>query len=128
MVPEVKAHLKEYKNFWLNLGVDEVAYLDYKEMKEHKKGLVYPWACPQLWQRMCIWWDGRLTPCNHDDTGQLCVGNVAEVSIKEKWHSQIINRIRKFHSNGLSHKIPGCDGCYLRDSEIGKHLEKEENK
>jgi radical SAM protein with 4Fe4S-binding SPASM domain len=125
LVPEMKEHLEEYKNFWLNLGVDEVACLDYKEMKGHRKGLVCPWACPQLWQRMCVWWDGALIPCNHDDRGQLSLGNVSSISIKEAWHAEELNRIRNSHKEGRAEEISACDGCYLRDSEILKLMQKE---
>jgi len=124
LVPEVESHFEEYKDFWLSIGVDEVAYLDYKQMKDHQKGLISSWACPQLWQRMCVWWDGTLIPCNHDDQAKLDLGNVAEISIKEMWNSERVNKIREFHEQGSSHSVPGCDSCFLRDSEIRKHLEK----
>lgn len=123
LVPEVESHLEEYKNFWLNHGVDEVAYLDYKQMKKHKEGLIYPWACPQLWQRMCIWWTGLIIPCNHDDRGKLALGNVKDITIKEVWHAKRVDKIREFHKKGLSHLVDGCNGCYLRDSEIRKYIE-----
>ena len=121
LLPELTGHLAEYKKLWLN-GADEGAYLDYKEMKERRKGIAYPWACPQLWQRMLIWWDGTVVPCNHDDDAKLRLGNVNEVSIKEKWNSSFLNSVREKHKRGLAHELEACDGCYLRDSEISKQL------
>ncbi len=119
MLPEVANTFKEYKRFWASRA-DEVAFLDYKEMKHKKKGVVYPWACPQLWQRMAVWWDGTILPCNHDDDGLNTFGNVRNMSIKKAWNSAGLNRLRQLHKQGLSHKIIACDGCYLRDSEIAK--------
>ena len=119
MLPELKDTFDEYKKFW-SIRADEVGYLDYKEMKVKKTGIVFPWACPQIWQRMAVWWDGTMLPCNHDDDGLLELGNVEKVSIKSVWHSGFLNDIRNVHKTGTGHKISACDGCYLRDSEILK--------
>lgn len=119
LLEEVKANLEEFKRFWSKIA-DEVAYLDFKDMKEKKKGLVFPWACPQIWQRMAVWWDGTLLPCNHDDEGGLRLGNINEVTMREAWNSDLFNDIRERHKEGLAHEFQSCDGCYLRDSEIRK--------
>ena len=81
---------------------------------------MYPWACPQIWHRMAIWWDGTILPCNHDDDGLIALGNLKEITIKDAWHSEKLNKIRNAHKHGEAHNIPACDGCYLRDSEILK--------
>ena len=119
MLPELADAFEGYKKFWSD-RVDEVGFLDYKEMKVKKKGIKYPWACPQVWQRMAIWWDGTILPCNHDDDGMLALGNANEVSIKKAWHSEQLCGIRNTHERGMAHEIHACDGCYLRDSEILK--------
>jgi len=124
LLPELRSTFEEYKKFWRSRA-DEVGFLDYKEMKVKKKGIRYPWACPQIWQRMGIWWDGTMLPCNHDDDGSFDLGNVSQVSVKRAWHSEKLNRIRDIHKEGMSHSIPVCDGCYLRDSEISKLMARE---
>ena len=123
MLPEIVSAFEQYKSFWSKIA-DEVGFLDYKEMKVKKKGIKYPWACPQIWQRMAVWWDGTILPCNHDDDGMLALGNIREVSIKDSWQSASLNKMRDIHRNGMAHTIPACDGCYLRDSEIIKLMEK----
>lgn len=123
MLPEIRDHFEEYKNFW-EARADELGFLDYKEMKDKKKGRAYPWACPQIWQRMAIWWDGNILPCNHDDDGLLALGNAHEVSLKSAWDSEQLNKIRDAHKAGSAHEINACDGCYLRDSEIVKIRER----
>lgn len=123
MLSEIKPIFDEYKKFWTERA-DEVAFLDYKEMKHKKKGIRYPWACPQLWQRMAVLWDGTILPCNHDDDAKLSLGNVSDISIKEAWASHRLNQIREMHKNGQTHLIDACNGCYLRDSEIVKLKEK----
>ena len=126
MLPDIKPIFEDYKKFW-SQRADEVGFLDCKEMKNKKTGLKYLWACPQIWQRMAIWWDGTILPCNHDDDGLLALGNVADVSIKETWHSNKLSNIRNIHKKGVAHKIKACDGCYLRDSEILKLKDRGEN-
>jgi radical SAM protein with 4Fe4S-binding SPASM domain len=119
LLDEIKGNLEEYKKFWSKIA-DEVAYLDYKEMKERKKGLCFPWACPQIWQRMQVWWDGTIVPCNHDDNAGLKLGNISDMTIKQAWHSDFLDTVRQKHQDGLAHELESCDGCYLRDSEINK--------
>ena len=122
LLDTIKDSIEEYKRFWSGIA-DEIAFLDYKEMKERKKGLKFPWACPQLWQRMQVWWDGTILPCNHDDDARLKLGNIEDITIKDAWKSDSLNAVREKHKNGFSHEIPSCDGCYLRDSEIRKIME-----
>jgi len=117
--PGLKDTIEDYKTFW-EPRADEIAYLDYKEMKKRKSGIEYPWACPQIWQRMLVLWDGSLLPCNHDDRAELCLGNVRDVDIKTRWHSDYLNFVREKHKQGRAHELKACDGCYLRDSEIKK--------
>jgi len=124
MLPDIESTFEEYKKFWAELA-DEVGFLDYKEMKDKKKNMQYNWACPQIWQRMAIWWDGTILPCNHDDDGLIALGNLKEITIKDAWHSEKLNKIRNAHKHGEAHNIPACDGCYLRDSEIVKSIEKD---
>jgi radical SAM protein with 4Fe4S-binding SPASM domain len=121
MLPEIVSAFEQYKSFWSKIA-DEVGFLDYKEMKVKKKGVEYPWACPQIWQRMAVWWNGTILPCNHDDDGMLALGNIHEVSIKDLWQSSFLNDIRDKHKNGMAHTVHACDGCYLRDSEIMKNM------
>ena len=126
MLHDIEPDFEEYKKFWAKRA-DEVGLLDYKEMKTKKKASRYPWACPQIWQRMAIWWDGTILPCNHDDEGFLTLGNVNEMAVKEAWNSKKLNEIRNIHKNGMAHEIPACDGCYLRDSEILKLQTRDKN-
>lgn len=70
-------------------------------------------------------WVGTILPCNHDDDALLALGNVHNVTIEEAWYSEKLNSIRNIHKKGLAHKISACNGCYLRDNEIIRLMEKE---
>ncbi|MFC1644052.1 radical SAM/SPASM domain-containing protein [Candidatus Omnitrophota bacterium] len=122
LLKELEPDLGEYARFWSEIA-DEVCYIDYKEEeKAHLRGNIHgvEWACHQLWQRMVIWWDGTILPCNEDDRGRLTVGNVASMSIEEAWNSGHLRLLREKHKGGGSGEMAPCDKCYLRDSEIKK--------
>lgn len=109
----------EYREFW-SAHSDEVAAVDYKDESHRKQGIEYDWACPQLWQRMTIEWNGAIMPCNNDDLYLLAVGNVKEKTVYECWHDQRVENVRNLHRRGQSHKVAACDGCPWRTTQIGK--------
>lgn len=111
--------LELYKSFWLP-RCDEVAAVDYKDGAKRQTGLEQEWGCPQLWQRMTIEWDGTVHPCNNDDSGLMPLFNVNEKSVYECWHDAGIEKIRKFHRDGMSQKVKACDGCPWRTAQMQK--------
>ncbi|MHC1791203.1 radical SAM/SPASM domain-containing protein [Solidesulfovibrio sp.] len=127
LVPEIRDRLDDYRRFWEPIA-DEVSVLDYKEESDAAARLAhfaYPWACPQLWQRMTVWWDGTILPCNEDDQGRQALGNVKDMTIAQAWKDEKLEAMRRLHRQGQAHQLPACDGCYLRDSQI-KRLQREE--
>ena len=125
LLAELRDRLREYTAFWKE-HADEIGYLDLKDEPARHKGLVYAWACPQLWQRLTITFDGTILPCVHDAYQELALGNVKDTSLWDAWTNEKLERIREAHKKGLSHEINACDGCSLRTSEVLKLREKEE--
>lgn len=117
--PKIKFDKEQYINFWASM-VNEVGFLDYKDMGSKKRGIEHSWICPQIWQRMGVLWNGDIFPCNHDDEHLLKLGNIKNNTLKECWESTMSDFIRDNHRNGEGYKIKACDGCYLRNSEIFK--------
>jgi len=114
--------LDKYARFWAT-RCDEVAAIDYKEAKERKTDLIdNDWACPQLWQRMTVEWDGAIMPCNNDDHRTLSPGSAANKSVYESWHAPIVESARNFHERGESHMVRACNGCPWRTTQISKRL------
>lgn len=113
--------LNKYKEFW-QAHCDEVAAIDYKEAVHRNINLIDEnWACPQLWQRMTIEWDGTIIPCNNDDFRFLSPGNVKEMTIEECWHHPIVEKARALHRQGKSHLLKSCNGCPWRTTQILKN-------
>jgi radical SAM protein with 4Fe4S-binding SPASM domain len=129
LLPEIEQKLEEYKSFW-GTYADEISVLEYKEESDQSrrlKRIAYPWACHQLWQRMVVWCNGSILPCNEDDRGLLVIGNIREMSIKEAWNSGKMSEIREVHRSGNAHLINACDDCYLRDAQIKKLIKNSSN-
>ena len=124
LLPELDESFPQYVEFWQSIA-DEVAYLDlmHESPKDDHQGLVANWACPFLWQRMAILWDGSLLPCHMhgvSDFSVMYLGNVKEVSIKEMWRSQKVSQYRELHKSGQAHKLKACDRCAYRAMELEK--------
>ncbi len=99
---------------------DEVAMLEYTDESRRVTGIDAKWACPQLWQRLTIEWDGSVFACNNDCIRGLYLGNIKERSIYDCWHDEQLMEVRELHRQGLSHKVKACDGCPWRTAQIRK--------
>ena len=122
LLPELAGDLPAYADFWMSWA-DEVAVLEFKQEADsaaRERQAPLQWACPQLWQRMTIWWDGTILACNEDDRGLQALGNIRQMCVAEAWQSEKLAILRDKHRQGLAHLCPACDGCNLRDVELRK--------
>lgn len=124
LFPELENTFSQYVKFWEKIA-DEVAYIDARKEgpDDNHQGLIADWACPFLWLRMAILWDGTLLPCSMwgvSDFKPMSLGNVKEVSIREKWDSEAVSNYRRLHRLGQAHKLPTCDQCAYRGKELEK--------
>lgn len=106
-----------YRKKWEKYA-DEIAMIDYKDESIRNTTLRGKWACPQLWQRMTIEWDGTVLGCNNDDLRGINLGNAWERSIHDCWHDPRLEEIRRLHREGLSHEVPDCNGCPWRTAQF----------
>ena len=104
----------EMKSFWGEL-VDQVAFVNYLpwENTYEKKANNIETPCSDLWRRMFVWWDGSVNPCDVDYKSSLKIANVNNKSIKEIWHSENYQSLRKKHLNKQRQKIDICSKCNL---------------
>ena len=108
-----------YRGRWQDYA-DEIAMVDYKDESMRNESLRGAWACPQLWQRLTIEWDGTVLGCNNDDPRNINLGNARERSIFDCWHDARLMGIRERHKQGKSHEVRDCNGCPWRTAQFDK--------
>lgn len=67
--------------------------------------------CENLWDRMYIWFDGKVNPCDADYKSYLSYGDYNNQSIKSLWNNKVIEKLRNDHKNNFRNKINPCDRC-----------------
>lgn len=67
--------------------------------------------CGQLWNYLFVSWNGDVIPCCVDPLKTLKIGNVADSSLKDLWHSPQIMHIRDIHAQGKYNQLPLCNEC-----------------
>ncbi|MFH1401635.1 MAG: radical SAM protein [Parcubacteria group bacterium] len=90
--------------------------------EETKTKIHFP--CTQIWQRLMICWDGEVRVCCKDWYGKHPIGNVKKTSIYNIWHSEKLNKVRKFHSEGNFNRIPACAHCEMNIPRLDLKLQK----
>ena len=104
---------KKYSEFWLKRSDHVVAQFPLERWNTYENevvdSLVEP--CEYLWDRMYVWFDGKVNPCDADYKSYLSYGNVKENSIHEIWNGVAISKIRKDHLSGKRNKITPCNRC-----------------
>jgi radical SAM protein with 4Fe4S-binding SPASM domain len=121
MVPEMTGKEQEFADFWLAIA-DEVAYLDLRDEEENPDhtGMESSWACPQIWQRMAVTWDGTILPCVQDIFEKISLGNIRTTSLREAWNGEKAQTYRTLHRQGRAHEISSCNRCPFRENEVSK--------
>lgn len=104
---------KKFHEFWIKrcdhvvAGYPTEKWDTYNNAIDNK--IVDP--CENLWDRMYIWFDGKVNPCDADYKSLLSFGNVNENSIKDVWSNNTIMKLRKDHLENNRKKHNPCDKC-----------------
>ena len=104
---------KKFHDFW-SLYADEIVFKKVSERwntynNKVDEDLTTP--CRSIWERMYIWFDGKVNPCDADYKSKLSYGNVKNSTIKEIWNSNKLNQLKNMHLKNDRSKIIPCDRC-----------------
>jgi len=103
-----------FNSFW-NKIVDHCVLVDLEERWDTYNNSLWPedklLTCGVLFERMYIWWDGSVNPCDVDYKSTLAIGNVKLQSIKELWNGPRYTEIRNDHKNGFRSNYDVCSRC-----------------
>ena len=118
-----KQELEDYKNFWLPIvgivGFDE--WVDHSSQGENSEYSDYnpDFVCSQPYQRLFVMWDGVSIPCCLDVKRAYSLGNANDLTLKEIWHGEKLNKMRDIHLNGDYREIDMCKTCYIPHATTG---------
>lgn len=109
-------NIEEITKFWMKY-VDHVVFVKeqirWDTYNNQPDGLNSP--CMYLWERMYVWFDGTVNPCDVDYKSKLSTGKLdySKNNIKDLWTSQSYQSLRKKHINEERKLIEPCDRCGL---------------
>ncbi len=67
--------------------------------------------CRVLFDRLYVWCDGKVNPCEDDYMSKLVVGNAYQSSLKDLWQGPAMMKMRLAHLNGKKNSCYPCNGC-----------------
>jgi len=104
---------EKFKNFWIQRSDHVTSSYPFERWNtyENEKHDKINDPCENLWDRMYVWFDGKVNPCDADYKSYLSFGNLNNKSIKETWNNEIIENLRKNHLNSKRNKFNPCDRC-----------------
>ena len=90
----------EFKNFWIKRSDHVTASYPLERWDTYNNTIHEDIndPCEKLWDRMYIWFDGKVNPCDADYKSYLSFGNISNSSIKEVWNDKLILNLRNTFS------------------------------
>ena len=104
---------EKFKEFWIKRCDHVTAMFAFERWNTYENDVLpeVKDPCENLWDRMYVWFDGKVNPCDSDYKSYLSYGNAKEYSLKELWNNKIISNTRNQHLNKDRTKLNPCDRC-----------------
>jgi radical SAM protein with 4Fe4S-binding SPASM domain len=68
--------------------------------------------CSLLWERLYVWWDGKVNVCDEDYLSHLALGNLNDgLTVQELWHGSKMTAYRESHRAGRKDEWSPCRNC-----------------
>ncbi len=84
----------------------------YQQDKDGKPKNINPEVrCRVMFDRLYIWCDGTVNPCEDDYLSMLKLGNVKQNSLHELWTGPAMMKLRIAHLNGRKNTCFPCNNC-----------------
>lgn len=113
LVNSVKSEesIEEVKSFWKD-KVDELSMKTENDFKGvyDEKHITEKNPCSLLWERLYVWHNGVMNPCDIDYKSKLTCGEISEISIKDAWKSEYMETLREKHISKIRDVFP-CNNC-----------------
>lgn len=125
-----KDEVVKYVQLWQDI-VNRIGFSRYRStertLEDKRRVESTPTAtvpCCQLWQRLSLTFDGQILMCCGDHKALNPLGHISESSLKEIWHSDLLEKYRKLHLEDSSGEIAACSICEVNrtDPETAKKI------
>ncbi len=100
-----KADVVTVTNIGATTADPDILKLSLRQNKEHTRI-----PCPQLWQRLSVFWDGTITACCGDYQGFLRLGHIGKNTLSKIWQGRKLNDLRQKHAD-RDFKDLICEKC-----------------
>ena len=104
---------EKFKNFWIKRSDHVTVGLPLERWDTYNND-IHPKIndpCENLWDRMYVWFDGKVNPCDSDYKSYLSYGNANDSNLKDIWENNIIKKLRNDHVSNNRNKIDPCNKC-----------------
>ncbi len=111
--PRIAAHFRELLE---GLSIDE-----WDAVWAHDWSGVFPGIAPRygsnhfpcnwIWKSMAVHWDGKVSSCCADFSGDQVVGDLAHSSLMDIWNGAPMADLREAQVEGRYREYPVCSGC-----------------
>ncbi len=109
-----EAELARARQYW-NGRVDELSIKtenDFINIYGDGVGGEHRRVCNLLWERVYLWADGTVNPCDIDHLSTLRLGNIAEGdTVAGIWHGEALTRLRREHLEQRDRMCSVCGSC-----------------
>ena len=104
---------KKFKNFWIKRCDHVTASFPLERWNTYENEVLpnIKDPCENLWDRMYVWFDGKVNPCDADYKSYLSYGSAKEYNLKELWNNKVISKTREQHTKKNRNEINPCDRC-----------------
>jgi radical SAM protein with 4Fe4S-binding SPASM domain len=120
-MPENKEEIEEFIKMWAPI-VNRMAVSTHRDPLGKKEKIEH-FACPQIWQRLMICWDGEVRMCCGDWYGEYVLGNAKNEKLHDIWQNEKLAAVRKLHSEGNFDQLPVCAKCEVNSPRIDEDLQ-----
>lgn len=114
LLSQADREIQDAKDFWLE-RVDELSVKsenNFSSVYEEDTVVASPQICGLLWERLYLWHDGTLNPCDIDHLSTLSLGNINRgTSISEIWNGNKMETLRKKHLCNRNEMTEVCARC-----------------
>ena len=104
---------EKFRNFWIKRCDHVTASFPLERWNTYENEVLpnIKDPCENLWDRMYVWFDGKVNPCDADYKSYLSYGSAKEYNLKELWNNKAISKTREQHTKKNRNEINPCDRC-----------------